>query len=302
METNQQKLTAAEQQARNFKTGEFWATIGVLTNLFLCAFKYFAGFVGHSAAMISDATHSASDMVSSAVVFFSMKMAKRPADKKHPYGHGGAEVVSTMMVGLILFAAGSYIIVSALEKILSGEPIEMPGVIALIASIVSIVTKLILSVLTKAAGKKINSPSLIASSMDQLSDVYSSIGTLVGIGGALLGWTILDPIAGAVVALFVLQMALRIFKTAYDQIMSRSCGDEAYETIQARAMEVEGVSGIKNIRTRLSGPYLLIEVVITVDNAMTIADARAVALKVHDRVLNNVPHAYDVVVRFEPAN
>lgn len=297
-----QTMTAEElaaQRAANFKTGEKWAIIGVVGNLFLTLVKYIAGFVGNSSAMIADATHSASDIIASAVVFCSMKIAKKPRDKGHPYGHGGAEVIATMAVAIFLFLAGLSILFNSINVIKEGN-VQAPGVIAFIAAIISIVTKEIMFRATYAVGKRINSPSLIANAWDHRSDVYSSIGTVIGIGGALLGFPILDPIAGAVVSLFILHMAWNIAKDGLDQIMSASCKPEVVDAISEHVREVDGVMDVQGIRAKQSGPYIMIDLRIYVQPDISITEAHDIAAAVRTNLFNTVEHTYDVLVHVEP--
>ena len=296
-----------EQQkilADNFKTGQRWAIIGVAGNLFLTVFKYVAGILGHSTAMVADATHSASDIIASGVVFASMKIAEKPRDERHPYGHGGAEIVSTMICAVVLFIAGLGILSTGCQTIyghfVHGEAIEAPGVIAFIAAVVSIATKEWMFRATYKVGKRINSPSLIANAWDHRSDVFSSIGTVIGIGGALLGFPVLDPVGGVVVSFFIMHMALDIAKDGLNQIMSASCDAEVLKKIEETSSAVEGVKAVQNIRAKQQGPYIMIDMIVMVDPALTITQGHDVAAAVKRALLASVEHTYDVVIHIEP--
>lgn len=283
----------------NFRIGERWAMIGVVGNLFLTAFKYASGILGNSAAMVADATHSASDILASGAVFLSMKIAKKPKDREHPYGHGGAETIATMIVSILLLLAGLSILTSAISTLRSGE-FNRPGVIAFVAAVVSIVSKEVMFRLTLRAGRKINSPALIADAWHHRSDVYSSIGTVIGIGGALLGFPILDPIAAGLVSFFILHMAYTVIRTALGQVMGHSCDDEVYELIEQIANGTEGVCSTNKIRARQSGPYITADVTIHVEKDLTVEQGHDIAAAARRNLLGGVEHLYDVVVHVEP--
>lgn len=302
MSNTTQKQQTAEMDATlqdNFRIGERWAMIGVVGNLFLTAFKYVGGIVGHSAAMIADATHSASDILASGAVFLSMKVAKKDKDKEHPYGHGGAEIIATAIVAVLLIAAGLSILSTAINTLRSGE-FSRPGVIAFIAAVVSIVTKEVMFRLTYRVGKKINSPALIADAWHHRSDVYSSIGTVIGIGGALLGFPVLDPIAAGLVSFFILHMAYSVIRTALSQIMGHSADEKVYAEIEKVANETEGVCFTDEIRAKETGPYISADVTIHVGKELTVGQGHDIARTTRQNLLQKVEHLYDVVIHVEP--
>lgn len=279
-----------DRHREDFRTAERWAIIGVTGNIMLTAFKAFAGIVGGSSAMVADAMHSASDIVASAVVYISLKIAKKPADEDHPYGHGKAEAISSAIVGMMLIAAGLGIIKTAYETITGGS-IHKPGIIALYAAIISIVTKEIMYRLTYKVGKRINSPSTIANAMDHRSDAFSSVATFIGIGGAILGYPVMDPIAGGLVALFILKMGYDIIKDAANQIMDKSAEKEKLDKIKEVVMSTQGVRDAHDIRVRQSGPFYLVDLDICVDSNASIAEAHEIC----DIARNNVYKAIDKV-------
>lgn len=283
----------------NFRIGERWAMVGVIGNLALTAFKYLCGILGRSSAMIADATHSASDILASGAVYLSMKIAKKPDDDEHPFGHGGAEVVATVIVALLLFAAGGLILASAVKALVTGEYGE-PRFIAFVAAVTSIAVKEAMYRLTMRAGRRIGSPALMADAKHHRSDVYSSIGTVVGIGGALLGLPILDPIAAAVVSLFIFRMAWSVTRTSVDQIMGATCSSEVRANIAAVAAAVDGVCMVHHVRAMQSGPYIRADITIHVERTLTVEQGHDIADAVSDALLDNVPHMYDVVVHVEP--
>lgn len=283
----------------DFKTAEKWAIIGVVGNIILAAFKAFAGIVGGSSAMVADAIHSASDIVASAVVYVSLKIAKKPADEEHPFGHGKAEAISTSIVGLMLIAAGIQIIRTAYLTI-SGGSIEAPSIIALYAAVLSIVIKEAMYRVTYKVGKRINSPSTIANAMDHRSDAFSSIATFVGIGGAILGYPIMDPIAGAIVAVFILKMGYEIIIDAANQIMDKSPEKDKIMLIREVVLDTPGVESTHDIRVRQSGPFYLVDLDICVDKNTSLDKAHEIGDIARSNVYKALDKIFEVRVHIDP--
>ncbi|HWQ30215.1 MAG TPA: cation diffusion facilitator family transporter [Negativicutes bacterium] len=287
------------KHAEDFKAAEKWAIIGIVGNLVLTAFKAFAGIVGGSSAMVADAMHSASDIVASAVVYVSLKIAKKPADKEHPYGHGKAEAISAAAVGLMLIAAGFVIIKTAYTTISSGS-VEAPGIIALYAAIASIVIKEAMYRVTYKVGKRINSPSTIANALDHRSDAFSSIATFIGIGGAILGFPVMDPIAGGLVALFILKMGYDIVADAANQIMDKCPGNEKLTQIEEAILSTPGVQSTHDIRIRQSGPFYLVDLDICVNRETSVDKAHEIADIVRNNVYRSLDKIFEVRVHVDP--
>ena len=287
------------KHAEDFKTAERWAIIGVVGNIILTAFKAFAGIVGGSSAMVADATHSASDIVASAVVYISLKIAKKPADDEHPFGHGKAEAISTSIVGLMLIAAGIQIIRTAYISISSGS-IHAPGIIALYAAVLSIVVKEAMYRFTYKVGKRINSPSTIANAMDHRSDAFSSIATFIGIGGAILGYPIMDPIAGGVVALFILKMGFDIIADAANQIMDKSPEKNKVDLIREAVLKTSGVESAHDIRVRQSGPFYLVDLDICVNKSISLDKAHEIGDITRSNVYSAIDKIFEVRVHIDP--
>lgn len=283
----------------DFKIAENWAIFGAVGNVILTAFKAFAGIAGGSSAMIADAIHSASDIISSAVVFVSLKVAKMPPDDQHPYGHGKAEALSTLIVGLMLLAAGLEIIWSAFSTIKNGE-IGTPGTIALIAAIVSILVKESMFRFTYAAGVRTNSPSTIANAYHHRSDAFSSVATLVGVGGAILGFPILDPLAGGIVALFILKMGYDILFSAIHQVMDGSPDQEQECIIKEAILNTPGVESAHSIRVRQSGPFYLVDLAICVDRKLNVDHAHEISEIVQENVLKSMNKIIEVRIHIDP--
>ncbi len=283
----------------DFKIAEKWAIIGMIGNILLSILKFAAGILGHSSAMIADAIHSASDIIASFFVYIGIKISKKPADEDHPYGHFKAEVVTTLIVGVMLWMAGVEIIKTAIETIRSGD-IQTPGMIALVAAAISIGVKEIMYRFTYKAGKKINSPSTIANAMDHRSDAYSSIATLIGIGAAIMGFPIMDPIAGIVVSLFIFKMGYEIVVEAVKQIMDENAGDDMVEEVRTLTENVEGVVDSHGIRIRQSGSVYLIDMDIVVDGTITIKKAHDICEDVRIELHDKMERIEEVRVHIDP--
>ncbi len=270
-----------------YKIAEKWAIIGMVGNILLSILKFAAGILGHSSAMIADAIHSASDIVASFFVYIGIKISKKPADEGHPYGYFKAEVITTLIVGVMLWIAGVEIIKTAIETIQSGN-IQTPGMIALVAAVISIGVKELMYRFTYKAGKEINSLSTIANAMDHRSDAYSSVATLIGIGAARMGFTIMDPIVGIVVSMFIFKMGYEIVVEAVKQIMDENAGDDMVEEVRILTENVEGIVDSHGIRIRQSGSVYLIDMDIVVDGKITMKKAHDICedvrVELHDKM------------------
>ncbi len=280
------------------KKVEKWAIIGVSGNLILTIIKFLAGILGRSNAMIADAIHSASDSFASLFVFISLKIAKKPADKNHPYGHYKAEVISTMIVGVMLWIAG-YEIIKTSFALVTSEVLEPPKNIALYAALLSIAVKILMYRYTCKAGVQANSPATIANALDHRSDALSSIATFIGISGAKLGFPILDPIAGMVVSVFIFKMGYKIIVNAVKQIMEENIDDEKLDNIRGEALSVEGVRGTHDIRGRQSGAIYMIDMHIEVDRQITIEKAHTISESVRKKILKRIDNIGDITIHID---
>lgn len=283
----------------DFKTAEKWAIIGAAGNIILTLFKAVAGVVGGSHALVAEATHSGADFIASAVVYISLKIAKKPADEEHPFGHGKAEAISSAIVGVMLIAAGIMVIKTAYTTIHSGSA-KTPGIIALYVSMLSIVVKELLYRFTYRVGKRINSPSTIASAMDHRSDVWASIATFIGVGGALLGHPIMDPIAGGIVALLIIRMGYDIIVESIGQIMDSSPEKEKVSLIREAILKTPGVQSAHDIRVRQSGPFYLVDLDICVDMNISLTDAHEIGDVVRKNVFESIEKIHEVRVHIDP--
>ena len=229
--------------------------ITIMGNLMLSVMKLLAGIVAHSNAMISDAIHSASDVFSTFVVIIGIKLASKKPDKEHPYGHERLECVAAIILAIVLLITGLGIGMDALKNILHGNysDLQVPGILALIAAVVSIASKEGMYWYTRYYAKKIDSSALMADAWHHRSDAFSSIGALIGIGGARLGFPVMDSIASVVIFLFIAKAAFDIFKDAMDKMVDHSCDEETEKKLYDCVMENEFVMGINLLQTRIFG-------------------------------------------------
>lgn len=262
------------------------SVVSIIVNAILSLFKLFAGIFAKSNAMISDAIHSASDVFSTFIVIIGVNIANKQSDEDHQYGHERLECVAAIILAVILAATGIGIGINGLEKILGGSywELEVPGMIALIAAIISIVVKEWMYWYTRSAAKKINSGALMADAWHHRSDSLSSIGALIGILGARLGYPIFDPVASVVICIFIIKAAYDIFKDAIDKLVDKSCDEETVEKIKKVIMNQEGVLGIDLLRTRLFGSKIYVDVEISADGNRPLKETHAIAEKVHDAI------------------
>ena len=260
--------------------------IGSVVNFLLLTFKFIAGILGHSSALVADAVHSLSDFVTDIIVIVFVKISSKPEDDDHRYGHGKYETLATALIGVALFAVGVGLLVggaTTVADVIKGEVLPAPSIIALIAASVSIVSKEILYRYTVRVGKNLNSQSVVANAWHHRSDAFSSIGTLIGIGGAIfLGdkWHILDPIAAIVVSVFIIKVAVDLVKPAIDELLERSLPAETEERILDIIASFPEVSSPHHLRTRRIGNHIAIEVHLRMDGRTTLENAHAKATEV----------------------
>lgn len=253
--------------------------VGSLVNILLVVCKFAAGFWGKSAAMIADAVHSLSDLITDLIVIVFVRISSKPEDKDHDYGHGKYETLATLLIGAALLAVGVGICWSGVESIVRvfrGETLQSPGWIALVAAIISIVSKEILFHYTRIVGKRYNSPAVIANAWHHRSDAFSSIGTAIGIGGAILlgdNWRVLDPLAAVIVSVFIVQVAVKQLKSCVDELLERSLPDEIEQEITKIVLSVDGVSQPHHLRTRRIGSHYAMDMHVRMDGNISLHEA-----------------------------
>ena len=280
--------------------------LGSFANLLLVVFKFIAGIVGHSAAMIADAVHSLSDFITDIIVIIFVAISGKPEDSDHSYGHGKYETLATAVIGIILFFVGVGILISGIKAIvgaLQGEPLQAPSLLALIAAVISIVVKEALYHYTVKRGKALDSSSVVANAWHHRSDALSSIGTAIGIGGAVfLGeqWRILDPIAAVVVSIFIVKVAVELIKPCIDELVERSLPEEVEQRIHALILQSPQVSSPHHLRTRRIGGYIAIEVHIRMDGQISLSEAHQVASDIERRLKAEFGEKTHIGIHMEP--
>ena len=279
------------------------STVGIVGNILLSAFKLLAGIVGRSGAMVSDAVHSLSDVFATLIALIGVKLAGRGADKDHPYGHERCECVASLILGVILCATGIGIGYTGIKNIFfsDGNTIAIPGKIALIAAVVSIVVKEAMFWYTRWCARRINSSAFMADAWHHRSDALSSVGALIGIAGARMGFPILDPVASIVICLFILKVAIDIFRDAIGKMTDTACSEEFEAAVRGCIREEDGVLGIDLLQTRKFGEKVYVDVEIAVDGAQSLYEAHNIAESVHHRIEESFPSVKHVMVHVNPA-
>lgn len=279
------------------------SAVTITENLVLSFVKLFAGIIAHSSAMISDAIHSASDVFSTFIVMIGIKLASKKPDKEHPYGHERLECVAAIILSIVLFITGLGIGMDALKTILSGNynDLQAPGLLALIAAMVSILAKEGMYWYTRYYAKKIDSSALMADAWHHRSDAFSSIGALIGILGARLGFPIMDAIASVVIFIFIAKAAFDIFKDAMDKMVDHSCDTETEKLLYDCVMEHKDVLDIDLLQTRIFGNKIYVDVEIQVDGSYSLLKAHDIAEAVHDNIEQNFPKVKHIMIHVNPA-
>ncbi|WP_305300607.1 cation diffusion facilitator family transporter [Muribaculum intestinale] len=280
--------------------------IGSIVNLLLLIFKFIAGFAGHSSAMIADAVHSLSDFFSDIVVIVMVRQSAKPEDKDHDYGHGKYETLASLIVGLMLAIVGLGIFyngVSTTIAFFNGESIGQPTWIALIAAIVSIFAKEGIYRYTIYKERAIHSSALIANAWHHRSDALTSVAALVGIGGAMIlgsKWAVLDPIAAAVVSIFIIKAAYDLIKPNLDELLEKALSEEQKQGISKIVLDTPGVVGMHRLRTRRVGNNLAIELHIKMDGNMSLRQAHEIATEVEKRLKQAYGNDIHTGIHMEP--
>ena len=280
--------------------------VGSAANVLLTVFKFVAGIVGHSAAMTADAVHSLSDLLTDAVVLVFVRISGKPEDVGHDYGHGKYETLATTIIGIALAAVAVGIDWKAVESLIywyHGGSLPAPGMLALWAALVSIVIKELVYQYTVRRGRKLNSPAVEANAWHHRSDALSSLGTLVGIGGAILlgdRWTVLDPLAGFIVSLFILRVAYKLLKQGIDELMEASLPDEVEKEILQIVTSFPDVRDPHHLRTRRIGSRYAIELHIRMDGAMPLAESHARTCEIEQALKARFGERTHITLHVEP--
>ncbi|MED9995634.1 MAG: cation diffusion facilitator family transporter [Paludibacteraceae bacterium] len=295
-------MTSNEREKEIYKV----TIVGSLVNFLLLLFKFVSGVVGHSAAMIADAVHSLSDFVTDILVLVFVKVSSKPADTSHRYGHGKFETLATAIIGVVLFVVSIGIFyqgATAIYSVYKGAVLPLPGYIALAAAALSIVAKEAVYWYTTLKGKKLNSQAVVANAWHHRSDALSSIGTLLGIGGAIIGgqkWAVLDPIAAVIVSIFIAKVAVSILHHSLQDLLEHALPMHVQEEIKQVILSVEGVSAPHHLRTRRIGNQYAIEVHIRVDGNLTLHEAHQITSDVEKKLKEKYGESINLTIHTEP--
>jgi len=306
-DTSTENFSDSEENYR-YSKATYVTKVSMALNFLLTGFKFTAGIIGNSSAMIADAAHSLSDFITDVAVIVGLKVAKKPGDSTHNYGHGKIETLTAAFIGLMLIAAAAGIFWGGLQKVISfyhGEALPEPSKIALIAAILSIIIKEWLYRYTIAYGRKLKSDALIANAWDHRSDAFSSVGTMVGVGGAIyLGgkWVVLDPIAAVVLSFFILKVALEVSYKSLNELLEASLDSETYRNIEEALLSTDGVLGFHELKTRKIGNAMAADVHIEVDRNLSIVDAHEISTHVEDRLKEVCGKNGHFSIRVEPCS
>lgn len=282
------------------------AGVGIIGNVFLAIFKFLAGIFGHSAAMLSDSIHTLSDVFATLIAFVGVTISRKEADGKHPYGHERLECVASLLLAGILFATGAGIGWTCIRAMVDGsyQEAELPGMLAVIAAIVSIAVKEAMFWYTIYYAKKLRSSAFKADAWHHRSDALSSIGALAGIVGARHGFPILDQVAGIVICLMILWVALGIFRDAVDKMLDTACDADFEEGLKQFVIRFAAQTGqeigIDLVRTRIFGEKVYVEMEIGLDGEMKLREAHDVAERLHDEVEKEYPDVKHVMIHVNP--
>ena len=292
----------------NYRQREIYRVtiVGSVVNMLLLIFKFVAGIVGNSAAMVADAVHSLSDFVTDIVVILFVRLSGRPADEDHGYGHGKFETLATLFVSLVLFGVAVMLFVGGVKDIVAvahGKQLAEPTMVALIAAVISIIAKELLYHYTVKCGEKLNSQVVVANAWHHRSDAFSSIGVLAGVGGAMFlggSWAVLDPIAATIVSLFIVKVAYSLLMPSLEELLERSLPMDVEQRIEQIILSVDGVSSPHHLRTRRIGSAYAIEVHIRMDGNLTLTQAHAVTTAVERLLKQEFGDSTHVGIHTEP--
>lgn len=278
------------------------SNISIVVNVLLSAIKFVVGVIANSGAMISDAIHSVSDVFSTIIVMIGANAAAKDPDQEHPYGHDRMECIAAIVLAIVLFITGIGVGITGVKKIFGGNygDLAVPGALALVAAVISIVVKEGMFWYTRFYGKKVDSTALLADAWHHRSDALSSVGSFIGILGARLGFPICDPLASVVICLFIVKAAYNICKEALDKMVDKSCDDETERKLSDLIKSQEGVISLDLLMTRMFGSKLYVDVEIGADENTPLRDSHAIAENVHNAIEANFPKVKHCMVHVNP--
>lgn len=286
----------------NEKIAMHVSRVSIYINLVLSAAKFFAGIVASSGAMISDAVHSASDVFSTIIVMIGIRISGKDADEEHPYGHDRLECVAAIVLAVVLLITGIWIGYGGLQKIFHGsyDTLTVPGLLALIAAIVSIIVKEGMFWYTRNAAKRISSAALMADAWHHRSDALSSIGSFVGILFARIGFPIMDSIASVVICIFIIKASVDIFKDAIDKMVDKSVDEKIEDEIRQTVLQDDGVLEIDLLHTRTFGSGIYVDLEFSADSTLSLEESHTIAERVHNTIEQKFPNVKHIMIHVNP--
>ena len=287
------------QRNERFDSADRIIKIGFWVNAVLMVFKMAAGYWGHSEAVFADGIESACDFVAIFTTMVALKLGRKPFDEKHPYGHGRAESLSALLVSLVIIATGGWILYTSIHSIIERN-FQMPSMLAVVAAFLTIIIKEWLYRFTQKTGADLASPSLLAIAKDHRKDAITSISTLVGVGGAFFGFGIMDPLAAGLTSFFILHIGYQTFRDAAHDLMDGSVPPDFIAEVTRLAESVERVEHVHDIRGRRSGQYMIIDLKLEMDPAMTVKDSHDIASRVKRLIFDGFPNVGDVMIHINP--
>ena len=273
--------------------------IGFWVNAGLMIMKLLAGYFGRSEAVFADGMESAADFIALGSSMIALRIGSRPFDETHPYGHGKAESISAIIVSLVIFSTGGWILVRSVHAIIDGV-YEVPAAMAVAAAFLTIITKEALYRYSITAGKKLGSPAILAVARDHRKDAITSVSTLVGVTGAFFGLTVMDPLAAGITSLFIFHIGYKTFMDAAHDLMDGKPDDNSMEDIRKIAEGVAGVEYVHEIRCRRSGQYMIVDLKLDMNPEMTVRESHAIARSVKQLIFEHAANVGDVMIHINP--
>lgn len=277
--------------------------VSIVGNLILSVFKALAGVIAHSGAMISDAVHSASDVFSSIIVIIGVRISAKASDDEHPYGHERFECVAAIVLSVVLFLTGLMIGIGAVRNIAGGDyqNLTVPGVLSLAAAFISIIVKEAMYWYTRSYAERYDSSALMADAWHHRSDALSSVGALIGIAAARMGFPVMDAVASLVICFFIAKAAYDIFKDAIDKMVDHSCEKETEAALLDCASSQQGVLGVDVLHTRVFGNKIYVDIEISADSSLSLAEGHQIAEQVHTAIEQQFPKVKHIMVHVNPS-
>ena len=287
------------ERSERFGSASRVITIGFWVNAGLMIMKLLAGYFGKSEAVFADGMESAADFIALGSSMIALRIGSRPFDEAHPYGHGKAESIAAVIVSLVIFATGGWILFRSVHAIIDGV-YEVPAVMAVAAAFLTIITKEALYRYSITAGRKLGSPAILAVAKDHRKDAITSVSTLVGVTGAYFGLTVMDPIAAGITSFFIFHIGYETFMGAAHELMDGKPDDNSLEDMRKLAEGVAGVEHVHELRCRRSGQYLIVDLKLDMDPDVTVRKSHAIATEVKKLIFERYANVGDVMIHVNP--